>query len=107
MMSLTYWQPIVLLIVLLVLLGVAYAFRSRGQKGYKEGTRQADVFLSGEGPPESADRHVKAKNVYWGFFEGLKRYYGPVLRAHTGIVNDYMIWFVVLIALTALIALVA
>jgi hypothetical protein len=106
MPSLTYWQPIVLLIVLLVLLGIAYAFRSRGEKGYKEGTRQADVFLSGERPPESVDRHVRAKNIYWGFFEGLKRYYGPALRAHTGIVNDYVIWFAVLIAVTAIVALV-
>ena len=44
-------------------------------------------------------RHVRAHNLYWGFFEAMKRYYDPVVRAHTGIVNDYLIWMFGLIAL--------
>jgi len=52
--SLSTWSPIVLVIAFLVLAAVAYFFRSRGEARYKKGTIQAEIFLSGEAPPEPA-----------------------------------------------------
>lgn len=107
MVSLTYWSPIALIIALLVLLVITFIFRNRGRESYKKGTSQAQIFLSGEAPPEPEQRHVRAHHIYWGFFQALKRYYEPAMEAHTGIVNDYIIWFTSIAALTALIVFVA
>jgi len=107
MLGLSYWSPLVWLLGFVVLTAVVCIFRSRGQKQYKKGTAQTEIFLSGEAPPEAEERHVKAHNIYWGFFETLKGYYKENMRAHTGIVNDYVIWFVALVALTAVILFVA
>ena len=102
-----FWNPIVWVIAFIVVMIVAYIFRSRGQKNYKKGTDQAKIFLSGEEVPEPELRHVRASNAYWGFFETLKGYYTVVIRPHTGIINDYVIWFIVIIAICAIIVFIA
>ena len=107
MSALAYWSPLILLLTFLVLLIMAYVFRDRGEKSYKKGTGQTKVFLAGEEEPEANQLHVKAHNMYWGFFEAMKRYYGPTIKAHTGIVNDYVLWFIGLIALVAVIVFVS
>lgn len=106
MLGLAYWNPLIWLLGFVVLTAVVYIFRSRGQKKYKKGTAQTEIFLSGEKPPDVEQRHIKAHNIYWGFFETLKGYYDRNIKAHTGIVNDYIMWFVVLIAITAVILFV-
>jgi hypothetical protein len=103
MLGLPYWNPLIWVLGFAVLIALVYIFRSRGQKKYKRGTAQTEVFLSGEEPPKEAERHIKAHNIYWGFFETLKGYYERNMREHTGIVNDYIIWFVALVALTAVV----
>ncbi len=103
MVSLPFWNPGVCIIAFVILVAIIYLFRSRGQKKYKKGTAQTDIFLSGEKPPAVEQRHIRSHNIYWGFFQTLKRYYDPTVRAHTGIINDYIIWFIALAALTALI----
>ena len=50
---------------------------------------------------------MKADNIYWGFFESLKDLYGAMMKPHTGIVNDYLLWFVAVSAIAILIFLVA
>ena len=107
MSALAYWSPLILLLTFLVLMILAYVFRDRGEKSYKKGTGQTKVFLAGEEEPEANQLHVKAHNMYWGFFEAMKRYYGPTIKAHTGIVNDYVLWFIGLIALMAVIVFVS
>lgn len=102
-----FWNPIVWIIVFIVVLVVVYFFRRRGQKGYKKDTDQARVFLSGEEVPEAGERHIRVGNIYWGFFETLKEYYNQILRPHTGIINDYVLWFVAITAISALVLLVA
>jgi len=101
--GLDFWDPIVCVIAFLVLIAVAYLLRSRGQKKYKKGTVQTQIFLSGEEPPDVEQRHIKAHNIYWGFFQALKGYYDPTIKAHTGIINDYIIWFAAIAAITAVI----
>lgn len=107
MSALLYWSPLILLLSFLILALVALIFRNRGEGRYKKGTAQTKVFLAGEEEPEAEQLHVKAHNMYWGFFQALKRYYDPTIKAHTGIINDYLLWFVSLIALTALIVFIS
>jgi len=89
---LTLWASLVCLLAFLIVLAIAYGYRSRGRGGYKKGTDQTEIFLSGENAPAEGERHIRSHNMYWGFFEAMKRYYDPTVRAHTGIVNDYLIW---------------
>jgi hypothetical protein len=103
----TFWNPIVWIIVFLVVAIIAYLFRRQGQKGYKKDTDQARIFLSGEEVPEAEERHIRVGNIYWGFFETLKEYYNVVLKPHTGIINDYILWFVAAAAVTVIILLIA
>ena len=107
MSALAYWSPLILLLTFLILLIMAIIFRDRGQKSYKKGTGQTKIFLSGEDEPDAEAVHVKAHNMYWGFFEAMKRYYEPTIKAHTGIINDYLLWFVSVIALVAIVIFVS
>ncbi len=104
---LAFWAPLVCLIAFIILILVTYAFRSRGESSYKEGTEQTKVFLSGEDMPEEGMRHIRAHNIYWGFFESLKSYYEPLVRAHTGIVNDYLVWLVAMASIAGIVILAA
>lgn len=102
-----FWNPIIWIIVFIVVGIMVYFFRRRGQKEYKKDTDQTRIFLCGEEVPEAGERHIRVGNIYWGFFETLKEYYNQVLRVHTGIINDYILWFVAATALSVIILLVA
>lgn len=101
------WAPIVWIIALVVIGVMALIWRSRGQKSYKKGTAQTDIFLSGTKVPPEEQRHVKAENIYWGFFESLQGLYRAMMKPHTGIVNDYLLWLVAILAITILILVLA
>ena len=101
------WSPLIWLVSLAVVSIMVFIWRSRGRKSYKEATAQTDVFLSGAKVPSEEERHVKADNIYWGFFESLKGLYRWMMKPHTGIVNDYLLWFVVVSAIAILIFFVA
>jgi multicomponent Na+:H+ antiporter subunit D len=107
MISLPFWNPVVCIIAFAILIAIAFLFISRGQKNYKKGTAQTEVFLSGEEPPAEEQRHVKSHNIYWGFFQTLKEYYDPTVRAHTGIINDFIIWLIAIGALIVVILFIA
>lgn len=88
------WNPIVWILSLMIILIIVIIIRSRGSKRYKHGTDQTKPFFSGNVAP---DENIKSSNIYWGFFEAMKKYYKWLLRAHTGIVNDYIYSFVLLL----------
>jgi len=102
-----FWNPLIWIIVFIVIMIVVYFFRRRGQKGYKKDTDQTRIFLCGEEVPEAGERHIRVGNIYWGVFETLKEYYEQLLRPHTGIINDYILWFVAITALSVIVLLVA
>ena len=104
---LTLWAPLVCLIALLIVLAVAFVYRSRGNASFEEGTERGEIFLSGEKVPEEGQRHIRSHNMYWGFFEAMKRYYDPTVRAHTGIVNDYLIWLLAVGAIAGVAVFIA
>jgi len=107
MISLPFWNPVICIIAFIILTAITGLFISRGQKKYKKGTAQTEIFLSGEELPTVEQRHIKSHNIYWGFFKTLKQYYDPTVRAHTGIINDFIIWLIAIVSLTAVILLIA
>jgi len=89
------WNPIAWTLLFLGILIVGFAVRSRGRKDYKRGTDQAQPFLSGNPEPEAAETlHVRGENLYWGMVHGLSAYYKRVRAWHTGILSDYVAWFI-------------
>ena len=89
-----FWNPLLWMLSFLIILVIVYAIRSRGRKGYRHGTDQTRPFFSGNISPEEG---IRSGNLYWGFFEATKKYYKWLIRMHTGIVNDYVYCFVVLL----------
>jgi len=102
-----FWNPIIWLITFAVVMVIVYFFRKRGEAKYKKGEDQTQIFLCGEEVPVAEQRHVRGGNAYWGFFETLKEYYDGIVRLHTGVVNDYVVWFVAVTAISAIILLIA
>lgn len=101
-----YWGPVIWLIAFAVAIILVYAIWSRGEAGRNEGTEQGTPYLSGNAPPSDADLHIRAGNLYWGFTEAMKGYYSRVVPLHTGILNDYVLWFLATMALVLVIVVV-
>jgi len=97
-----FWDPVAWMIAAIVALLIAYFIRSKGEKAYKKGV-QSETFLMGNPKSSEGETHVRAHNIYWGFFEGLKKYYVPTINAHTGIINDALIWLVAGVAIVIII----
>ena len=93
-----YWDPVLWIIGFIVIAIVAYIIRGFGRKDYKGG-EQLKPYLSGVEEPGKEEVHVRAGNIYWGFMEALKGYYDAMMKIHTGIINDYVAWFVGISAL--------
>ncbi len=88
-----YWDPIIWIIAFIVIFILAYMIRAIGKKEYRKG-EQIKPFLSGMEEPSKEAVHIRASNLYWGFVEALKSYYETMKKMHTGIINDYVAWFV-------------
>jgi hypothetical protein len=96
-----YWDPLLYLVSVLVILGIAYVIRSRGQGKHEHhhNNNKSLPFYSGNVSPEE---NIGSENLYWGFFEATKKYYAWLVRMHTGIVNDYVFSLVVLVVVMIL-----
>jgi len=89
------WNPIAWTLLFLGVLIIGFFLRSLGRKDYKRGTDQTQPFLSGNPAPESPEAlHVSGRNLYWGMVHGLAGYYERARKAHTGILSDYVAWFI-------------
>ncbi len=94
------WSPLVFLICVAFIAAVVQIIRSLGEGGFRREEDKAEAFFSGGKIPIKN----RVTDVYWGFFEAMGRYYGWMKRIHSGIVNDYVYWFVLLV--TVMIGLV-
>ena len=92
-----FWSPLIWVSILVVAFLLMYLLRSRGKTGYKEDTEQRKPFLSGNVAEKEA-LHIKASNVYWGFTETLQGVYRLLRRVHTGNASDYVLWFIIILA---------
>jgi len=94
-----FWNPLIWAIIMIVAFLLIYILRSIGNEGYKKDTEQIKAFLSGN-PEYSKDKmQVKASNLYWGFTTSLKGLYTLLKKMHTGNASDYVLWFVIILAI--------
>ncbi|MDD3538877.1 MAG: hydrogenase [Atribacterota bacterium] len=94
-----YWQAIIWVIITVIIgIGVLW-LRNKGKEEYKKNTNQTKPFLSGNPELTKEDSHVGASHIYWGFTEALKHYYQPLVNIHTGNINDYSGWIVLVMAI--------
>lgn len=101
-----FWNPIVWGIAIIVAFLLIYILRGFGKTQYKKGTEQVKSFLSGNPEYEKEKMQVKASNLYWGFTTSLKGFYAILKKMHTGNVTDYVLWFVVILAIFLLIEVI-
>ncbi len=92
------WVPVAWLAASVVAGIVIYLLWKTGESSYKKGTELERPYLSGNMEPEKGAVHVRASNLYWGFLQALKGYYDVLVPVHTGVLTDYMIWFVAVTA---------
>jgi hypothetical protein len=98
-----FWNPILWVLIIGIAFLLFYGIRGFGRKSYKKDTLQTKAFLSGNPEPSEEDLHVKAHNLYWGFTTTLKSLYTALRKLHTGNVSDYVLWFIVILAVFFLI----
>ncbi|OYT26791.1 MAG: hydrogenase [Candidatus Altiarchaeales archaeon ex4484_96] len=89
-----FWNPIVFILTLMLLMIVSYLIWRQGEENQGEGI-QGNAFFSGD---LLMDKGVQAQNLYWGFTSALREYYDWMIKQHTGIINDYVAWFIALTA---------
>ena len=77
-----------------------------GKKGMTPKGEGKKPYLFGN-PTEIDGRPivVPGSNLYWGFTKALDRYYKPVEKFHSGIINEYVFWFVSTLVLVLLVML--
>jgi len=101
-----FWNPLIWLIAFIVATLIVYLIWVRGEKGYNKGTQQGTPYLSGNAAPSNEEVHIRAGNLYWGFTEALSCYYSRVVPLHTGILTDYLLWFLGTMAFVLIIMVV-
>ncbi|MHC2995120.1 MAG: hydrogenase [Candidatus Atribacteria bacterium] len=98
-----FWSAIIWVIVVLVIGGIVYYIRNKGEESYKKNTEQDKPFISGNPELSKEGSHISANHIYWGFTEALKNYYTPLVKTHTGNINDYAGWIVILMVIILII----
>jgi uncharacterized membrane protein (DUF106 family) len=89
------WNPLIWIIVIVIALFFSWFLWKLGETNYEENVEQTAPYLSGNAEPEKGAVHVRASNMYWGFTKALSTYYNPLIPLHSGIVNDYISWFLI------------
>jgi len=89
------WGPVEFTVATALLVLLTYAssrllFNTKHKKGL-----QQKPFLGGN---DAEAPHYAAGNLYWGFTRALEGYYKKVVPLHSGNINDYMSWFVIVMA---------
>jgi len=98
-----FWTPIIWVIAIVVAFLLMYILRSFGNKSYKRETEQVKSFLSGNPEYPKEQMHIKASNLYWGFTKSMEGFYSILKKIHTGNASDYVLWFVIILAIFLLI----
>lgn len=102
-----HWNALLWVIAAFVAVLLAYILFRMGNPTYNRGTEQTKPFISGWKEIDKHYSHIPGGNVYWGIREALKDYYAWMKDMHSGIVNDYMSWFVLVTAIIMIIIVIA
>ncbi|MCK5772650.1 MAG: NADH:ubiquinone oxidoreductase [Thermoplasmata archaeon] len=101
------WNAVVFMGAMISATIIAVMIRSFfGKKGMTPREEGKKPYLFGN-PTEIDGRPivVPGSNLYWGFTKALDRYYKPVEKFHSGIINEYVFWFVSTLVLVLLVML--
>jgi len=98
-----FWSAIIWILLVLVIGGMVIYIRNKGEDSYKKNTEQDKPFISGNPEESKENSHLSASHIYWGFTEALKGYYNPLVKMHTGNINDFSGWIVVITAIILII----
>jgi len=88
-----FWDPVIWVIAAAVALFIAWLIWRSGESGYTGGPEEEAPFISGNRDPGPAALHVPGGNLYWGFSTALSGMYDRLIPIHTGILRDYLLWF--------------
>lgn len=88
------WSPLAWTVAMLVALLVAAVLRALGRKDAAKGGEAGKPFVSANPVDDPEAARVPAGHLYWGFLHALRRYYGRMRAFHSGILPDYVMWFV-------------
>ena len=89
-----FWSAIIWVIIVLIIGSIVIYVRNKGEDSYKKNTEQDLPFISGHPEASKESSHLSASHIYWGFTEALKGYYKPLVKMHTGNINDYSSWII-------------
>ncbi len=99
-----WWNPLVWVVAFILIFIASYILWRSGERAYKKGTMQVETFLSGNVPSSSPrEMHVGGGNLYWGFVTSLAGYYRFLRKIHNGIINDYVGWYIGILAIILII----
>ena len=102
-----YWDVVSWIIFFLIAAGFMKFIRSLGRSDYKKGTDQDEIYWSGNPVPEDgSDITVPASSAYWGFRKALEPYYRALTGMHTGIATDIVGYYILIVALMAVLILI-
>lgn len=90
-----FWNPLVWIVVMAVALLISCIILKFGRKDYDKESEQTKPYLSGNDEPSASDTHIRGGNLYYGFTRALKGYYDKLTPIHSGILNDYIGWFLI------------
>ena len=91
-----FWSAIIWIVLVLVIGSIVIYIRNKGEGSYKKNTEQDKPFISGNPEESKEGSHLSASHICWGFTEALKGYYNPLVKMHTGNINDYSSWIIVI-----------
>jgi len=90
------WSPLIFLGVFLVLFVLLWLYSRMWNLSYNKGM-QREPFISGN--EETPGVQLKGDGLCWGFFQALPGYYAKMREMHSQMVNDYIYWFVIVLAI--------
>lgn len=101
------WAPLVWLLVFLLCVLLALCIRACGRRDAGTSALAKKPFISGNDLASQEDARIGASHMYWGFTTALRRYYARMMEFHSGNLTDYILWFLVTLALFLLLGRLA
>lgn len=98
-----FWNALIWVAAALGAVLLALVLWSWGRREYKRGTEEELPFLSGE---KWEDSRVGAAHLYWGFVEAINPFLSRLRSGHSGLIGDYVGWFLVIAAVVLLLVMV-
>lgn len=87
------WSPLAWSAAMVFALVLAWLFRALGRKDAAKGGEAGTPFVSANPVADPEDARVPASHLYWGFLHAMDRYYRRMRAFHSGILSDYVMWF--------------